>query len=121
MHGLRSSTTTRSVSTLSTSTGSLGIRSLHDRGMQQLCTDDTELAGLLDAELDAQVGSLALVAHASLAQPSVLAAAGSVLSNVTAEGYPGRRYHPGAEQFDRIERMAVERAKAAFGASYANV
>jgi glycine hydroxymethyltransferase len=109
MHGLRSSTTTRTVNTL------------HDRGMQQLCTDDPELAGLLDAELDAQVGSLALVAHASLAQPSVLAAAGSVLSNVTAEGYPGRRYHPGAEQFDRIERMAVERAKAAFGASYANV
>ena len=68
-----------------------------------------------------QTGTLAAVAHASLAHPSVLAAAGSVLSNVTAEGYPGARYHPGAECFDEVERLAVRRARAAFGAHYANV
>ncbi|NUT50382.1 MAG: serine hydroxymethyltransferase, partial [Saccharothrix sp.] len=86
-----------------------------------MASDDPELAGLLERELRYQGGTLALVAHASLAHPSVLAAAGSVLSNVTAEGYPGRRFHPGATHFDAIERLAVERAKAAFGARHANV
>lgn len=99
----------------------LSTESLHDLGVRQLRAEDPALAALLDAELRTQTDSLALVAHASLAQPSVLAAAGSVLSNVTAEGYPGRRYHPGAEQFDAVERLAVARAKVAFGASYANV
>lgn len=87
----------------------------------QLLAADRELATLLDAELYAQSDVLAAVAHASLAHPSVLAAAGSVLSNVTAEGYPGARYHAGAEQFDAIERLAVQRACSAFGARYANV
>jgi glycine hydroxymethyltransferase len=87
----------------------------------QLLAADRELAALLDAELYAQSDVLAAVAHASLAHPSVLAAAGSVLSNVTAEGYPGARYHAGAEQFDAVERLAVDRACTAFGARYANV
>ncbi len=90
-----------------------GAAALRDR--------DPELSALLDQELSYQGGVLAVVAHASIADPSVLSAAGSVLSNVTAEGYPGRRYHPGAEWFDAVERLAVERAKAAFGARYANV
>jgi glycine hydroxymethyltransferase len=90
-----------------------GAAALRDR--------DPELSALLDQELSYQGGVLAVVAHASVADPSVLSAAGSVLSNVTAEGYPGRRYHPGAEWFDAVERLAVERAKAAFGARYANV
>ncbi|NEE52895.1 serine hydroxymethyltransferase, partial [Streptomyces sp. SID8455] len=76
---------------------------------------------LLDAEVVQQHATLAMVASTSIAHPSVLAAAGSALSNVTAEGYPGARYHPGASQFDLVERLAVERAKQAFGASYANV
>nr|WP_308189647.1 serine hydroxymethyltransferase [Nocardia sp. JCM 34519] len=91
------------------------------RGMTTLFADDPELAREIAAETAHQVDSLALVAHASLADPSVLAAAGSVLSNVTAEGYPGRRFHPGAEHFDAVERIAIERAKSLFGARYANV
>ena len=94
---------------------------IQQAGVNALHADDPELARLLDAELREQIGTLAIVAHASLAHPSVLAAAGSVLSNVTAEGYPGRRYHPGAEHFDEVERLAIARAKAAFGAAYANV
>ncbi|MEV1119778.1 serine hydroxymethyltransferase [Actinosynnema sp. NPDC049800] len=83
--------------------------------------DDPELAGALAADARGQRDTLALVAHASLAHPSVLAAAGAALNNVTAEGYPGARYHPGAAWFDVVERLAVRRAKAAFGARYANV
>lgn len=94
---------------------------LHSRGAQSLAAEDPELAALLDQELLLQTGTLAVVAHASLAHPSVLAAAGSVLSNVTAEGYPGRRYHPGAEHFDAVERLAVARARDVFRARYANV
>ncbi|MBW4718324.1 serine hydroxymethyltransferase [Saccharothrix obliqua] len=85
-----------------------------------LVDEDPELAGALAAEVRAQHDTLALVAHASLADPSVLAAAGAVLNNVTAEGYPGARYHPGAARFDVVERLAVARAKAVFGARYAN-
>jgi glycine hydroxymethyltransferase len=99
----------------------VSTESLHMIGAWQLRADDPALAELLNAELREQINSLALVAHASLAHPSVLAAAGSVLSNVTAEGYPGRRHHPGAEHFDEVERLAIARAKAAFNARYANV
>ncbi|WP_405886554.1 serine hydroxymethyltransferase (plasmid) [Streptomyces sp. NBC_01384] len=82
---------------------------------------DPELAALLDTEVAQQNSTLAMVASASIADPSVLAAGGSALSNVTAEGYPGARYHPGAQQFDAVETLAVERAKHLFGARYANV
>lgn len=94
---------------------------LAQQGAAALSAADPELARLLDAEVVQQHATLAMVASTSIAHPSVLAAAGSALSNVTAEGYPGARYHPGASQFDLVERLAVERAKQAFGASYANV
>ncbi|GLZ32173.1 serine hydroxymethyltransferase 1 [Lentzea sp. NBRC 105346] len=91
------------------------------RGSARLRQDDPELYGLLSAEIAYERATLPMVAYASLADPSVLSAAGSALANVTAEGYPGARYHPGAGQFDGVERLAIERAKAAFGAKYANV
>ena len=91
------------------------------RGSEDLRNEDPALRSLLDREVSYQNDTLQLVAHASLAAPSVLSAAGSVLANATAEGYPGARYHPGAAQFDEVERLAVERAKAVFGARYANV
>ncbi|MGW1374652.1 serine hydroxymethyltransferase [Streptomyces sp. NPDC002446] len=90
-------------------------------GAELLNRADPELARLLDSEAEQQAATLAMVASASVADPSVLAAGGSALSNVTAEGYPGARYHPGAGRFDAVERLAVERAKQAFGACYANV
>ncbi|MEV8108078.1 serine hydroxymethyltransferase [Streptomyces sp. NPDC088135] len=94
---------------------------LQARGSQELWAEDPALAAALDHEVTYQNDTLQLVAHASLAAPSVLSAAGSALANATAEGYPGARYHPGATQFDQVERLAVERAKNAFGAQYANV
>ncbi|KAB1981744.1 serine hydroxymethyltransferase [Streptomyces triticiradicis] len=90
-------------------------------GLAELRREDPELADLLDAEVHDQDTTLAMIASASIAAPSVLAASGSALSNVTAEGYPGARYHPGAVNFDEVERLAVHRAKALFGARYANV
>ncbi len=91
------------------------------RGMELLNGTDPELALFLDREVERQAMTLAMVASASAAGPAVLAAGGAALSNVTAEGYPGARYHPGAERFDAVERLAVDRAKRAFGARYANV
>jgi glycine hydroxymethyltransferase len=90
-------------------------------GWDVLTRDDPDLGALLDAEASYQSASLSMVASASMAPPSVLCANGTVLSNVTAEGYPGARYHPGAVHFDEIETLAVERAKRVFGARYANV
>nr|WP_254706459.1 serine hydroxymethyltransferase [Streptomyces lunaelactis] len=90
-------------------------------GMDSLHRSDPELAGLLDAEVRHQDTTLAMIASASIADPSVLAAGGAALSNVTAEGYPGHRYHPGAGRFDQVERLAVARAKELFAAQYANV
>lgn len=90
-------------------------------GMDSLYLADPELAGMLDAEVGQQRMTLAMIASASIADPSVLAAGGAALSNVTAEGYPGARYHPGAGRFDQVERLAVARAKQLFGAQYANV
>lgn len=99
----------------------VGHADLLQRGSARLREDDPTLYALLSAEIAYECATLPMVAYASLADPSVLSAAGSVLANVTAEGYPGARYHPGAAQFDAIEQLAVERAKAAFGARYANV
>jgi glycine hydroxymethyltransferase len=90
-------------------------------GMESLRRDDPVLADLLDAEVRAQQTTLAMLAYASLAAPSVLAAGGAALTNVAVEGYPGVRYHPGAARFDDVEDLAVERAKHLFGARYANV
>ncbi|NEA18273.1 serine hydroxymethyltransferase [Streptomyces halstedii] len=96
-------------------------RSIAETGWQVLTRDDPDLGALLEAEARYQSGCLSMVASASLAPPSVLCANGTVLSSVTAEGYPGARYHPGAVHFDGVETLAVERAKRVFGARYANV
>ncbi|GAA0712663.1 serine hydroxymethyltransferase [Dactylosporangium roseum] len=97
---------------------------LHDvvvGGLERLHEDDPELYDLLEREVERQRGVLSLVASSSLVDPSVLASQASVAVNVTAEGYPGRRYHGGCEVVDDIERLAVDRARSAFGARYANV
>ncbi|WP_412759491.1 serine hydroxymethyltransferase [Nocardiopsis rhodophaea] len=90
-------------------------------GWDALTRNDPDLGALLDSEADHQAATLSMVASASMAPPSVLCANGTVMSNVTAEGYPGARYHPGAVYFDEIEALAIERAEYVFGATYANV
>jgi glycine hydroxymethyltransferase len=91
------------------------------RGLQRLDEEDPALFELLEREYQRQSHTLAMVAASSVADPSVMACEGSVASNVTTEGYPGARFHAGCEFVDQIERLAVERAKALFGARYANV
>jgi len=82
---------------------------------------DPTLHTLLTEELYRQHRTLALVASCSIADASVLACEGAFLDNVTAEGYPGARYHAGCEIVDKVERLAIERARHTFGAQYANV
>ncbi|GAA2380733.1 MULTISPECIES: serine hydroxymethyltransferase [Streptomyces] len=118
---IKSPSPVRPASTAPPVTAPCAHRRLLDQGLGTLPDDDPALAGLLDAEARYQQENLAMVAYASLAHPSVLAAAGSALSNVTAEGYPGARYHPGSRWFDQVERLATDRAAALFGARYANV
>ncbi|MFE9439164.1 serine hydroxymethyltransferase [Streptomyces sp. NPDC006602] len=82
---------------------------------------DPELAEILLGESDRQSTTLQLIAAENFSSPAVLAALGSPLANKYAEGYPGARHHGGCEIVDVAERIAVERAKALFGAEHANV
>ncbi|WP_116248099.1 serine hydroxymethyltransferase [Nocardiopsis sp. FIRDI 009] len=90
-------------------------------GARSLSEHDPALFTMLERDQSRQEETLAMVASASAADPSVLACEGSAVGNVTTEGYPGRRYHAGCSVVDEIERLAVARAKAVFGARYANV
>ena len=82
---------------------------------------DPELAEILLGERERQATTLQLIAAENFTSPAVLAALGSQLANKYAEGYPGARHHGGCEIVDVAERVAVDRAKALFGAEHANV
>lgn len=82
---------------------------------------DPEVAEILTAELNRQQSGLEMIASENFVPRAVLQAQGSVLTNKYAEGYPGRRYYGGCEQVDRLETIAIDRAKELFGAEYANV
>ncbi|MFI6091866.1 serine hydroxymethyltransferase [Streptomyces sp. NPDC051218] len=82
---------------------------------------DPQMAEILLAEQDRQASGLQLIAAENFTSPAVLAALGSPLSNKYAEGYPGARHHGGCELVDVAERIAIDRAKALFGAEHANV
>jgi glycine hydroxymethyltransferase len=86
-----------------------------------LTTVDPAIAALLGRELDRQRGQIELIASENFTWPSVLEAVGSVPTNKYAEGYPGKRYYGGCEVVDEIEQLAIDRAKALFGADHANV
>ncbi|MHC0431009.1 serine hydroxymethyltransferase [Streptomyces sp. O3] len=89
--------------------------------LDALRRQDPELADVLGGELERQSTGLQLIAAENFTSPAVLAALGSPLANKYAEGYPGARHHGGCEVVDVAERLAVERAKALFGADHANV
>lgn len=82
---------------------------------------DSDIAVLLNEELDRQRYSLEMIASENLVPRGVLEAAGSVLTNKYAEGYPGARYYGGCEVVDKVETLAIDRVKVLFGAEYANV
>ena len=82
---------------------------------------DPEVAEAMAGELARQRDTLEMIASENFVPRSVLQAQGSVLTNKYAEGYPGRRYYGGCEHVDVVENLARDRAKAVFGAKYANV
>src|SRR5664279_1580731 len=82
---------------------------------------DPEIAEVLALELERQQQTLEMIASENFAPAAVLECQGSVLSNKYAEGYPGRRYYGGCEHVDVAEQLAIDRAKALFGAEHANV
>ncbi|MEX0384344.1 serine hydroxymethyltransferase [Spiribacter pallidus] len=82
---------------------------------------DPALADAIDRERQRQEAHIELIASENYASPRVLELQGSVLTNKYAEGYPGKRYYGGCEFVDMAENLAIERAKALFGADYANV
>jgi glycine hydroxymethyltransferase len=89
--------------------------------MRRLATTDPEIAAAIQNEQRRQEEGLELIASENFVSPAVLEAVGSVLTNKYAEGYPGRRYYGGCEFVDVAESLAIERAKALFGAEHANV
>ncbi len=82
---------------------------------------DPEVAEAVDLELERQQRTLEMIASENFVPQAVLECQGSVLTNKYAEGYPGRRYYGGCEHVDVIEQLAIDRAKALFGAEHANV
>lgn len=86
-----------------------------------LSSVDPEIAAVLEQELGRQRDYLEMIASENFVPRAVLESAGSVLTNKYAEGYPGRRYYGGCEYVDIAEQLAIDRAKALFGAEYANV
>jgi glycine hydroxymethyltransferase len=91
---------------------------LRTAGLAEL---DPDVAALLTREAERQRDQIELIASENFTWPSVLEAVGSVPTNKYAEGYPGKRYYGGCEVVDEIEQLAIDRAKALFGADHANV
>ncbi len=86
-----------------------------------LAQSDQAIANLINDELQRQRDHLELIASENFTSAAVLAAQGSVLTNKYAEGLPGKRYYGGCEYVDKIEQLAIDRAKQLFGAAHANV
>ena len=82
---------------------------------------DKQIFELIEDEKQRQINGLELIASENFVSDQVMEAAGSVLTNKYAEGYPGKRYYGGCDVVDEVEQIAIDRAKALFGAEYANV
>ena len=82
---------------------------------------DTDIFDLIKAEKKRQINGIELIASENFTSDQVMQATGSILTNKYAEGYPGKRYYGGCEVVDKVEQIAIDRAKALFGAAWANV
>jgi glycine hydroxymethyltransferase len=89
--------------------------------MNNLKQTDIEVYNAIVAEVKRQQNTLELIASENIVSMAVLEAMGSVMTNKYAEGYPGKRYYGGCENMDTVEQLAMDRAKALFGADYVNV
>lgn len=92
-----------------------------DTNLDFLAQTDPAVANCLAQELQRQRQHLELIASENFTSPAVLAAQGSVLTNKYAEGLPGKRYYGGCEYIDKVEQLAIDRAKQLFGAAHASV
>ena len=90
-------------------------------GNETICGFDDELAKAIQGEKSRQEEHIELIASENYASPRTLEAQGSVLTNKYAEGYPNKRYYGGCEHVDKVELLAIDRAKQLFGADFANV
>src|ERR1051326_8560263 len=82
---------------------------------------DPEVHAVIAAELTRQQNHIELIASENFTNPAVMEAQGTVLTNKYAEGYPAKRWYGGCEEVDKIEQLAIERAKKLFGAEHVNV
>ena len=89
--------------------------------MNFIADKDPEVWAAISAEVERQQDGLEMIASENYTSPAVMQAAGSVLTNKYAEGYPGRRYYGGCQFVDVVEQLAIDRAKQLFGAQFANV
>ena len=89
--------------------------------LEKLAVCDPEIAAAIGEELGRQRNKIELIASENFVSPAVMEAMGSVLTNKYAEGYPAHRYYGGCEYVDKVETLAIERAKKLFGAEHANV
>lgn len=89
--------------------------------LEKLAVVDPELEGYIREELTRQRDKIELIASENIVTPAVMEAMGSILTNKYAEGYPGHRYYGGCEYVDKVETLAIERAKKLFNAKFANV
>ncbi len=94
------------------------LRQKHSTGLNVV---DPEVYDLINREHQRQEDKIELIASANFVSRAVLEATGSILTNKVAEGYPGRRYFSGCEYIDKLENLAIARAKELFGAAYANL
>jgi glycine hydroxymethyltransferase len=93
----------------------------NERMKRPLESVDPQIAGLLGDEARRQATGLELIPSENLVSEAVLEAMGSIFTNKYAEGYPGKRYYGGCEVADKVEQLAIDRAKELFGADHANV
>jgi glycine hydroxymethyltransferase len=94
---------------------------MHQPAIPHLAAADPELAQLVEGEAQRQFQKVRLIASENYVSTAVLEATGTVLTNKYSEGYAGKRYYEGQQFIDRIEQLAIERAKAVFGVDHANV
>lgn len=89
--------------------------------LERLAVVDPELTGYINEELNRQRNKIELIASENFVTPAVMEAMGTVLTNKYAEGYPAHRYYGGCEYVDKVENLAIERAKKMFNCNFANV
>src|SRR6056297_3179459 len=89
--------------------------------MNHIESQDPQVWAAMAAEIQRQQDGLEMIASENYTSPAIMQAAGSVLTNKYAEGYPGRRYYGGCEHVDVVEDLARQHAKQLFGAEFANV